>query len=83
MVLEIEIQVKPPSTEYSHETTEPVFPDKVKVPLLFPAQTVALAFTVPGVGPATVVIVTADELADAQPALCTTARYIVVTIMFR
>ena len=77
-MLEIVLHVLPPSVELSHLITLPVCPLSVSVPLLEPEQTVALEETEPPTETGLTVIVAAEELADEQTPLCTTAMYKVV-----
>jgi hypothetical protein len=76
----IEGQVEPPSVEYSHLTTEPVCPLRVRTVLLVPVHT----FTPPVTDPPTVagstVTVASAELAEEHTPLVITARYFVVAV---
>ena len=65
----------PPFVEYSHRSTEPVWPDKVSVPPLLPVHTVMLPETVPPTETALTVTVAGAELAEEQELFITTARY--------
>ena len=52
--------------ENSHLITDPVCPDKVRVPELAPEQTVALDATVPPTDTALTVMIATEEFADSQ-----------------
>jgi hypothetical protein len=78
VVLAIVVQVVNGLTELSQRTTEPVCPLKVKVPLVDPEQIVVPPLTLPPTDAGFTVTVVADEVAEAQEPLCTTARNWVV-----
>ena len=65
-------QVVPPSTEDCHFVTDPVWPDRVKVPLFVPLHTVVFEETDPPTDVFTVTV-TVEELTGLQFPLCTTA----------
>ena len=60
-------------TEYSQLIIEPVFPDKVNVPLVDPVHIVEPPLTLPPTELGITVTVTADEFALEHVPLCTTA----------
>jgi hypothetical protein len=77
-VLAIVVQLVNGDTALSQLTTEPVCPLKVRVPLVDPEQIVVPPLTLPPTDAGFTVTVVADEVAEAQEPLCTTARNCVV-----
>jgi len=79
LVLTIGFHVEPPSVEYSHLRTDPVYPESVSRVLLVAEHT----FVPPPTAPATVggstVIVDGVDLVEEQAPLWTSTRYCVVT----
>ena len=73
-VPETGFQVLPPSVDDSHWIILPVCPLSVKEPLFEVAQTVAMPESTPPFGEASTVMVVADEVAEEQAPLFTTAR---------
>ena len=61
-------------TELCHLTTVPVYPATVSNPLVFPAQMVEPPVTVPPTETGSTVTVAADDTAEEQVPLCSTAR---------
>ena len=68
MILAILVQVAPLSSEYSHLTIVPLASEpKIKVPLLAPLQTVALADNVPPTDVGSIWIVLLSLRIEKQP----------------
>ena len=72
-MLDIELQVIPPSIEDSHLITFPVCPASVIVPAFTPEQTTAFEEVVPPTETGFTVMVAADEATVVQPPLRITA----------
>jgi hypothetical protein len=67
------VQVVNGLTELSHPVMVPVFPLKVRVPLVAPEQIVVPPVTLPPTEPGFTVTVVADEVSELQLPLCTNA----------
>lgn len=80
VVFAISVHDVPPFTENCHFEIVPDEPLRVIDPLLLPLQTVALLPVVPPTAIGSTLMVAADEFADAQTPLVTTARYWVVVV---
>jgi hypothetical protein len=78
VVLAMSTGVTQLSTDDCHFVTVPVCPDRVRVVLLVPEQTVALPATVPPTEAGSTVTVASAELAEEHTPDVITARYFVV-----
>ena len=79
-VLAMLVQVVPPLIDFSQRVTFPVLPDKVKIPLLAPEQTVVPPLTVPPTLIGLTVIVAAAEKAALQVPFCACNLNFVVVV---
>ena len=79
-VFAISVQVSNGETELCHLTTGPVWPERVKRPLVLPEQIVVPPVTVPPTELVPTVTVVSVEFSAAQTPLWTTALNLVVSV---